>query len=97
MRWLRYVPIVFGLPLLALAPVAAWGAYSVGGWGAASAAALALGIVAIAFQGPTFEGLGHGGRSASRACATMCASHERQPRAPTANAPRGSRPRCASC
>ena len=56
MRWLRYVPVAFGLPLLALAPVAAWGAYSVGGWGAASVAALALGIVAIAFQGPlTFE------------------------------------------
>jgi hypothetical protein len=48
-RWTPFLRLL-ALPALPLAPLAAWAAYRMGGWGGASAAALALGLGAIAFQ-----------------------------------------------
>jgi hypothetical protein len=54
MRWLRARSIWLVPLTLAVAPVAASAAYQAGGWGAASAVALVLGLGALAFQPPVF-------------------------------------------
>jgi hypothetical protein len=57
-RWLRRASLwaLLAWPLVFLAPIAARGAYRVGGWGAASAVAMVLGAGVLLFQPPAFLG-----------------------------------------
>lgn len=74
-RWLTRVRFwyLLGLPVLLLAPAAAYGAHKVGGWGAAAAVAMGFGGGALAFQprAPVGESMarlmeGNGGRAVVR-------------------------------